>query len=499
MNNLKIHILYIGLFIFIHFSATSQSSFEVLYGSTDWSEYISDSKEDQFGNFYLTGYKCVPPGNSYCGLIIKLNSNGKIINQIQFCHPDSSFFTNNIKIFNDSIFIFGSKKYNENNRYFIWSLLLDPELNVIKNSTYNTPTGTLNFGIQSVLYLKANFILLTNNVMQEDSLYRDIGFFVLDKNLDSTNSKVDARPFYQAAFDFIPSFHENGYKVFGFGIFPGAENSYGKLLEFDSTFTFNGADSLPYRMNNQFSAKLFNDSTYLLAGKKGMVNPIKYDVGIIKMSIIDQMLQNNHFGKGGDTNNYTGVRNSVDFIFENNIYLGGTSNFISNQYPWQTDDSWIMLNNLDSNLDLNWQMYYGGDAFYHLRGLIATKDGGCLMYASRYDENTQFQEYDVYILKVDSAGLLTSTGEVPHIPVQQLAIVPNPARDIVSIRYPDIFGYDDKEIEVYNSQGLPVISLSATQDLTETRVDVSALPAGLYFVVLKLEGKKVGTGKMVEL
>jgi hypothetical protein len=121
------------------------------------------------------------------------------------------------------------------------------------------------------------------------------------------------------------------------------------------------------------------------------------------------------------------------------------------------------------------------------------------MYATRYDENTQDHEFDIYILKVDSSGLLTSTGEGPQIPVQQLAIVPNPAIDAVSIRYPDIFGYDEKEIEIFNSQGMPVIKVSATSDVTEKRIDIARLPTGLYFVVLKVEGKKMATGKLLKI
>lgn len=156
-----------------------------------------------------------------------------------------------------------------------------------------------------------------------------------------------------------------------------------------------------------------------------------------------------------------------------------------------------MLNNLDFNLNLKWQQFYGGDAFYHLRGLKATQHGGCLMYATCYDENTQFEEYDVYVLKVDSSGILTSAGNYPSFRIQQLAIFPNPARDNITIRYPDLFCFDSKDIIIFNSLGKQVKRIPATQNASETKVDLTGLPAGLYFALLLVEGKKVATGKIL--
>ena len=104
-----------------------------------------------------------------------------------------------------------------------------------------------------------------------------------------------------------------------------------------------------------------------------------------------------------------------------------------NQYPWQAEDDWIILNNLDSNLNLNWQKFYGGDAFYMLNALKATRDGGCIMLCSRYDELTQYHEYDILILKVDTNGLITTIGEGPSIPVEDVIVFPNPGKDYINV------------------------------------------------------------------
>jgi hypothetical protein len=221
-------------------------------------------------------------------------------------------------------------------------------------------------------------------------------------------------------------------------------------------------------------------------------------VGFMKLDCTDSVLIQTYYGKEGDTNNYPAVSNNGDFISKDNIYLGGTPNLIAEQYPWQAEDTWIMLNLLDSNLNLKWQQFYGGDAFYHLRELRATQDGGCLMVATRYDENTQFEEYDAFILKVDSSGIITSTDDHPVIPVNQLSIYPNPANDYTVVRYPGVFGSYDKEILIYNTLGMNIKQVSASQDYDETKIDIPGWPSGQYIVVLQIQGKKVMTGKFIK-
>ncbi len=495
------YILGIITFLIIHNTTVlSQSSFTLILGSNKYIEIPKAMEEDEDGNLYLAGMKQIKDSINKCGFLIKINPFGEVIREYDICEASSSFDFGHIICFGDSIYIFGDKYSLEGDSYpLLFSSLFDAELNLIKSTEYSASIEMLNLYAQSVLFNNGCFIAVLNGKPMEDPVYYDIGFFKLDKNLDSINCVIDRQEGSQLAYDFISNPDGTGFKVFAQGYYPDSYPGYSEIVRYDSSFNYIDVDSVPYHIYNQFSCRHFNDSSYFLSGKKGLINPTKFDVGIIKLSYQDQTLSSNHFGSEGDTDTYAGVFHNIDFISGNSIYLGGTSNFIPLEYPWQISDSWIMLNNLDSNLNLNWQMFYGGDAFYHLRGLKATQDGGCLMYATRYDENTQFEEFDVYILKVDSTGLITSTGKFPNIPVQQLAIVPNPAWDIVSIRYPDIFGYDNKEIDIFNSLGMPVFQLSATQDLTESRVAISSLPAGLYFVVLKVEGKKVATGRLIKI
>ena len=170
---------------------------------------------------------------------------------------------------------------------------------------------------------------------------------------------------------------------------------------------------------------------------------------------------------------------------------------VVSQYPWQVDNSWILLTNLDSNLNLHWQRYYGGDAFYHLWGLKATPDEGCVIYAERYDENTQDEEYDMYILKVDTNGLLTSLNDSKFIIPQGMLIYPNPANSFVRISSPWLNQTGQKDIIITNSMGIEVkkMEFSALQESVE--INISNLPSGLYFISIYKDGRRMVTGKAV--
>jgi hypothetical protein len=466
--------------------------------STPLYEKILDAVEDSDGNYYFVGYKAELYSLENCGYLLKTNNSGDIIYENLLCCPDSMLSFNHAIIKYDSLIIFGIKGsvsigYDE----LLTTMIFDQNLNSVYSSSKKILPETYYLGgINPKINHLGHYILMGMGVTRK-SLEFDIFFYEMSGTFDSIDCKIDIRDYNQVGMDFIENSEQNGYKVFGHGVYPTTTVSYDELVEFDSAFNFISVDTIAWKIKSQHTALYLDDSTYILTGHKSVSSPERTDIGIVKLNKYDELLVAQHFGKGGDTISYAGVNNNVDFVTKDNIYYGGTSNFIVYQWPWQTDNSWLILVNLDSNLNLNWQRFYGGDAFYHLWGLLATQDGGCMMYAVRYDENTQFEEYDVYILKVDSNGLLTSTGEGPHIPINELIIYPNPARDQITVRYPGIFDHREREIIIYNSLGNAMRRIYRHPGQVEEPVDICNLPPGLYIAVLTSDGKRIATGKFV--
>lgn len=492
MKTIAIFIFFQFLTFFQAMSSYSQASFSYLV-STPADERIFDGAEDELGNLYLVGLKKYVETNTVSAYLLILNSIGELKYEQEFINEDTLSYFGSIFFTNDSIMIFGAKgSASDAQMDEMWVLILDDDFHVLKNKTYSI-SGHNIVDFESIINHKGNYVLC--GMVDLPQFQNDIFFFETSNTGDSVNFAMISLESMQVEFDLIET-ESSCYKVFAYGNFPGDQQPPGKIVLFDSLFNYVSADSIPYGLYYNHSAKWLNDSLYIISGNKHM-QPQGTDMGIIKLKSNDSFIIGNHFGKIGDTVDYVGACSNLDFISQNEIFFGGASNIIPEQGLFQVEDTWLLLNNLDSNLNLNWQKFYGGDAAYYLWGLKATQDGGCLLMATRYDADIQDHEMDIYILKVDSNGLLTSTGDYPSIPAQQLAIFPNPAREVITFRYPDIFGNDTKEIIIFNSVGNDVKQLSGTQNLNETRTDISDLPVGLYFTVLQVEGEKVATGKFV--
>jgi hypothetical protein len=65
-----------------------------------------------------------------------------------------------------------------------------------------------------------------------------------------------------------------------------------------------------------------------------------------------------------------------------------------------TFDSWFHLIKINPDISPIWEYWYGGDAYYFLYSILATNDGGCIMVGNRYDYETQNQERDIFIVKL---------------------------------------------------------------------------------------------------
>jgi hypothetical protein len=79
----------------------------------------------------------------------------------------------------------------------------------------------------------------------------------------------------------------------------------------------------------------------------------------------------------------------------------------------------------------------------------------------------------------------------------ELKIFPNPAHARVKISYPDVTHSGQREITILNSLGIEVKYVRLMMGDEETELDVSGLPAGIYFVEMMERGRRITSGKMV--
>ena len=71
--------------------------------------------------------------------------------------------------------------------------------------------------------------------------------------------------------------------------------------------------------------------------------------------------------------------------------------------------------------------------YYMVWSVIATTDGGCIIGATSNDYAVQGENRDIYILKVDSNGLITGISNPPDADAKKNSVYPNPGSEILNI------------------------------------------------------------------
>ncbi|MCQ2301954.1 MAG: T9SS type A sorting domain-containing protein [Bacteroidales bacterium] len=147
----------------------------------------------------------------------------------------------------------------------------------------------------------------------------------------------------------------------------------------------------------------------------------------------------------------------------------------------------IVITKTDANLNVIWQKSYTHPSlFLQATYLYATNDGGCIVVGGAYDHNSN--HYDLFALKIDGNGTL-GTDEI--IVEDFVTIYPNPANTTVTIK-----GKDLKQIELLNMQGQHLVTHYV--ESPEITIDISDMPAGIFFLGITDESGKYCVRKLVK-
>jgi hypothetical protein len=172
--------------------------------------------------------------------------------------------------------------------------------------------------------------------------------------------------------------------------------------------------------------------------------------------------------------------NELRYSYSQKIITHSDNSFLvagSKRTPHRKVDFW--LKKFDSNNELLWQRYIGGDDYESFHNIIKTNDNGYLIIAESlsFDENLA-----IYLVKTDSLGLGNYTSQVESYIVNKndFTIYPNPASDIVYVEF------DNKNleyiIEIYDISGRQVLQNKSNNPANH--LNISNLKNGLYTVMI---------------
>ncbi len=250
-----------------------------------------------------------------------------------------------------------------------------------------------------------------------------------------------------------------------------------KYLKLDASFNIIGQSPIPRYFSTNSSCKWVNDSTFYLLGKNNYPLP-EHNIAIVK--------QFHPFDTTGhlfwrwhhtDTIDFPSVYKGIDFKHPDTIFAGGTHNLDRYNPHYAHHPSWLVVLQTDSMLNLRWERFYGGDAYYVMSNLIATNDGGCLVGGWRFDyQNSTENQTDIILLKLNSEGLLTGINNPTTIQLREAIVYPNPGSSQLKVRL--AIQHPQALFQLFDQGGRLVMQQQLTT--TESELETNHLTAGIY-------------------
>ena len=467
---------------FITFSALHcQTTFE--FNRTNPMDEISRSIiEDGEGNIYF------PVENFQYALIVKLSNEGDLLDSIQIINPNGTCNIGELIRYDEDLFI-ALGYWSSDSTSELWYILFDNNFQLIADKKIDSVSGMV-YDFKHIINQNQNIVFMAHYLSPEIYSFNICLYEITFSGTIIRKVFFDSQLLFNQGFTLLENVYENNYKIFTRLPLPMRFSCFLNLVDSN----FNVIDNNGYfdeKIYTHNSAKWINDSTYLLTGKRVITEPEEWDIGILKMSISDSIISSRYFGEE-DTVEWPGLYKNLDFISTDNIFFAGTKN--SWFFPFQQEPSWIMLNILDSDLNLKHQQFYGGDAYYLVNAILATQDSGCVMACSRYDYLTQDEEFDVYILKVNKDGLLVGTPETESEIENLCRLYPNPGGETLTIDIPK------SGLRLTMSDISGIVRFSRNLENRHNILPVSALPTGMYFYrIVNEKNEAISVGKWIKL
>ncbi|MDD4599239.1 MAG: T9SS type A sorting domain-containing protein [Lentimicrobiaceae bacterium] len=491
-------ILYLFFMICFSFSsAHSQNGFTTIYGDHDVNLPLSVKEIGE--NYYIATASCdgpFTPDNK--ASIAKMNKFGEIVSEKLFITGARQYYPiKKIYPLNETEFLLlGSYRENDTSNSAIWVLKMDTLLNVLWEKKIPVEKKY----VERICYTindSGNIVMGVTICTDPPNFNFSILFLeiTMEGNVVRIRNEATGSPSYSMIYSLIRK--SDGYYAFADGFasyMPIPITSPTQRLDLDDDFNIVNVHTLPMGIDLYMTAHKLNEQTYLLIGVVYIVGSY-HDIGIQKTDTSNTVLASNHSGVPGEFPDYPAWFESMALNDKNNIYTGGTG-YVGMSFTQcnLTYPQVFLLSNYDSLLNCRWTRYYGSDtACYYMMTMDATDDGGCIMAGTILSPNSNPNQTDVIIIKVDSEGLITSSNK-QDTRVMQAMVYPNPGNDYLFVQTgPQNIGANFMLIDIAGQKLLEQIVNEATQ-----QIPTNTLPPGTYFWTLNKGNMLIESGKWIK-
>jgi hypothetical protein len=422
--------------------------------------------------------------------VIKLNKNGAFIKKLTFENDSLKSYIN--RLVPTSYGFLGVGGQVANQKYYLWLIKMDNQLNLISQALHKVPSvvqqlnvdidrdsnviigGSISYKNYIVPYLFGAKVTKMGNLSYLKYQYPD-------------SIPISFDP-YNAFYDCMITMKDSARHVFFDGY---------RIVRVDSNFNITHEVGMPYVPNFSHgfypTALRLTDTSYYVAGKGREITD--YQMSFYFGTVTLKGRYKNFKMLGVEDKYLEAARQRcLDTTKNGNIYIGGTFNYppACQNFPYCVDTTNFLLYKLDKQTNTLWKNKYGKDGLFIMNGLLATSDGGCLMYGYRYLK-TPDKKIEAYLIKVDANGLMTSETAIP-LSISTLQLSPNPGNGFVQAHLPDTWQAYDFRFFDYSGKLVKSVRL----DYPNKDLDLSDLNSGLYIFQVFEKGQIKHTGKWVK-
>lgn len=475
-------------FVLLSLTISSQNSFE-LHIQKPYYEVPSELIIDDEGSYVISGSSLDMNTGVNSGFLLKVSASGEVVKDLTYSVLDSTCLFNNIVKLDSNYLVFGGIGPISSGLSSIMICSFDFDLTFQWQKQYLISNIHTIGDCEAKVDLDGNIVIIGSAYKDVKNLDDDPFEFRCNQQGDSILMVVETLDYHQMVFDFLIKPDSSGYIAFGSGQYPQYPYIDANGAYYGRTFNREQVREVPNEIYWSHTVKWINDNEFFISGNKNLhTYPTIQGVGLMRLDTSFSMLDDVHFGLFPDTACYPGWDRSFDYIDIDDVFFTGTKNY---EHWFQNMPSWIMLLKFDSCLNTVYEQYYGGDALYSSYQINVTDDGGCIISGIRYDYSNQDYNYDLYLIKTDENGLVTSVDEENEVEKPNILVHPNPCASVIS------FSSDLSLIEIFNQSSKMVLRYENYSQ--SNYIDVEHFKPGIYFYrVLDAAGCH-STGKIIKL
>lgn len=465
-----------------------QAGFVFRYITPD-DEYPNDIIETEDGGFIISAPIGAYPFDQQT-LLLRINKYGDSIKSLRINLSQGSCYINDlIKLDNGNYLGVGIEKIGTDPAR-LWLLTLNDSLMIIHDTTFSTVFRTCG-NLYAFIDHFRNLIIYggASPIGSPTEQYPFV--FKFDQNYNYLYFHFYTNPHGQYVFSMMEKPDYSGYYMSLWGQYLIQTYSQSQFLTFDYSFVVQHIDSIPGELDLYLNTMAFSNQDFLVSGKRTDYGTPRTDkIGLLRLDSLFNIKNEVFFGPE-DTVTYPAYNTNLNFLNTQNIYLCGIAN---QNYSgiFSYDPSYILVGKFDSLFNLSWQKYFGGDMYYMVWSVIATTDGGCIIGASSNDYATQGEQRDIYILKVDSNGIITGINNPPPVQNQESSVYPNPGNDIIYIETKN----ENSTFNLYDLTGR--LTYNSTLLPGKNQIPVQNLKQGLYIYKIIENSEVRGYGKWIK-